>query len=385
MDAPTSRDNRDRWWVRGTAWTSAAFYLLVAFEFFYMVSPFAAYLYAAYGPGLGWLAGNPAASWLVSFFLPHVVAQTTCPFVNAAEIVGGVLFACGVLAFAVGAVQIYASKLRRQGSVQGGVYRWVRHPQYLALMVASFGMVLVWPRFLVLFGFVTVVFAYTALARAEERACLRQFPEYAAYWARTGRFLPRPLEAPFRRLPQPEGPLSRVAVWAGVYAVALAGAAAVGLAVQGHAVSSLYTHYTADAAYVSVGAMPEEQIAEVVSVATEDARVADALAEGGEKARFIGYVLPTEVYVSEIPMHLPEDAKTGHTFPEDSDPNRYKVVFTRAEFGPGPLPTSDAIVREALNKQPVVEAWIDRASGRVVQVFPPPEDAFYDGMPVPLF
>jgi len=31
---------------------SGAFYLLIAFEFFYMASPFAAYFYAVYGPGL---------------------------------------------------------------------------------------------------------------------------------------------------------------------------------------------------------------------------------------------------------------------------------------------------------------------------------------------
>jgi protein-S-isoprenylcysteine O-methyltransferase Ste14 len=357
----------------------------VAFEFFYMVSPFAAYLYAVYGPGLDWLADNRAASWLVGFFLPHVVARTASPLVNAAEIVGGFLFAGGLLAFAVGAVQIYVSKLRRRGSVQGGVYRWVRHPQYLALMTASFGMVLVWPRFLVLFGFVTVVFVYVALARAEERACLRQFPGYAAYMEQTGMFLPRPLEAPFRRLPQPQGRPQRVAVWTLCYVAALAMAALLGLTAKSHAVANLYAHYTDDAAFVSVGSMVEAEIAEMAEIATRDARVAGALTEAGEDARFVNYVLPTELYVSEIPMHVPEGTATTHTFPSDYDRNRYKIVFTQAEFGPGPLPEPTDIVREALNKKPVVEAWVDRASGRVVQVLPPPAEAFYDGMPVPLF
>ena len=385
MASSTRPGKRSPRWLRGTVWTSSAFYLLVAFEFFYMVSPFAAYLYAVYGPGLGWLAESPAASWLVSFFLPHIVARTTCPFVNAAEIVGGVLFAGGIVAFAVGAGQIYTAKLRRRGGVQGGVYRWIRHPQYLALMTASFGMVLVWPRFLALFGFVTVVLVYVALARAEERACLHQFPGYAGYRARTGMFLPRRLEAPFRRLPRSGGTGSRTASWIGAYLGALLVVGAAGLAVQGHAVSSLYVHYTADAAYVSVGAMPEEQIAEIASLATQDARVSGALEEEGAEARFINYVLPTEVYVSEIPLHLPEGVATGHTFPKAPGPDRYKVVFTRAAFGPGTPPAPGAIVREALNKQPVVEAWIDRAAGRVVRVFPPPDDDFYDGLPVPIF
>ena len=383
MQVFPKRATRGRWWARGTAWTSAAFYLLIAFEFFYMVSPFAAYLYAAYGPGLGWLADSPLTSWLVSFFLPHIVAQTTSPLVDSAEIVGGVLFVVGVLGFIAGAAQIYAAKLHRRGGVEGGVYRWIRHPQYLALMTASFGMVLVWPRFLVLFSFVTVVFAYVALAHVEERACLRQFPDYAAYMSRTGMFLPGPFEAPFRRLPHPERTAPRVALWVGTYLIALTAAAVVGRAVQAHAVGSLYAHYTRDAVYVSVGPLPKAQIAELASLAVQDDRVAEALQ--GKDARFINYVLPTEVYVSEIPMHLPEGVVTSHSFPTHPNPNRYKIVFTRAEFSSGLPPESDAIVRKALNKQPVVEAWIDRAAGRVVRVFPPPEDAFYDGMPVPLF
>jgi protein-S-isoprenylcysteine O-methyltransferase Ste14 len=376
---------RSLWWTRGVSWTSAAFYLLVAFEFFYMVSPFAAYLYAVYGPGLDWLAGNAAANWLICFFLPHVVARTTSPLVNAAAIVGSVLFVVGIVAFLVGAVQIYSSKLLRKGSVQGGVYRWIRHPQYLALLTASLGMVLVWPRFLVLFGFVTVVFAYVALARAEERACARQFPDYEAYMERTGMFVPYPLESPFRRLPRARSVGFRIALWVSSYVVALGVTALIGLAAQSHAVNSLYAHYTEDAAYISVGPLSEAQIVELAGIATREPRVATAVDEAGEGARFINYILPTEMYVSEIPMHLPEDAATGHTFPEDHDPSSYKIVFTEAEFGPGAPPSSVAIVTEALNKWPVVEAWIDLAAGSVVRVFPPPPDAFYDGMPVPIF
>ena len=370
--------------AKGTSWAGAAFYLLVAFEFFYMVSPFAAYLYAAYGPGLGWLASSRTASWLVGFFLPHIVEQTTSPLVNASETVGAVLFVGGTVGFAVGAVQIYAGKLRREGNVQGGVYRWVRHPQYLALMVASFGMMLIWPRFLVLLGFVTVVFAYVALARAEERRCVRQFPAYAAYKRRTGMFLPRPLEAPFR-LVRPRGRVLRAGAWGLGYAAALAMAALVGGAVHSHAVDSLYAHYTENAAFVSVGAMPEAEIAELAEIAARDARVAAALGDPGEDARFLNYVLPTEMFVSEIPMHLPAGATTGHTFPEDHDPSRYKIVFTKPQFRPGDVPAPTDIVEEALNKSPVVEAWIDRAAGRVVRVFPPPTDVVYDGMPVPVF
>jgi len=57
---------------RGTLGALLAFYLLVAFEFFYMASPFAAYLYGVYRPGstrsptCRWELGSRASSCLTT-------------------------------------------------------------------------------------------------------------------------------------------------------------------------------------------------------------------------------------------------------------------------------------------------------------------------------
>ena len=91
------------------------------------------------------------------------------------------------------------------------------------------------------------------------------------------------------------------------------------------------------------------------------------------------------MYVSEIPMHLPDGVRTGHSFPRDHDRDRYKIVYTRAIFRPGATPVGPSILTDALNKEPVIEAWIDRSLGHVTHVFSLPEKAFYDHMPVPVF
>ncbi|MDR8389723.1 DUF1295 domain-containing protein [Aliifodinibius sp. S!AR15-10] len=148
--------------TRSAFWTSAVFYGLIAFEFFYMFSPFAAYIYSVYGPSLQILNLSESTSWLIAFFMPHIARETQSLFITWHEMIGMVIFSTGLLAFALGAGQIYCSKLTRGGAVSGGIYRWIRHPQYVALMVASFGMVLVWPRYLVLFGFVTVCLPITS-------------------------------------------------------------------------------------------------------------------------------------------------------------------------------------------------------------------------------
>ena len=70
--------------ARRALFASGAFYALVAFEFFYMASPFGAYLYAVYGPGLDWLEASGSTSWLIQFFLPHLVEETSSVLVDLA-------------------------------------------------------------------------------------------------------------------------------------------------------------------------------------------------------------------------------------------------------------------------------------------------------------
>lgn len=379
--------NKSNTLTKGTFWASIMFYVLVAFEFFYMASPFAAYFYSIYGPGLNLLGDSQTANWLISFFLPHIVAQTTSPLVNLHNLAGAFLAISGICGFAIGAYQIYANKLRKGEMIQGGIYRWIRHPQYLALMVASFGMLLLWPRFLVLFGFITVMFAYIFLARAEERLCTHLFSGYAEYAQRTGMFLPRIMEMPFRLVSLPDSRLWRAIAWIFLYITVLGMATVAARVVQAHAIDSLYAYYTEDAAYLSVGKLPSHEIASLASIALTNPTVIAAIraADENENARFINYVLPTQMFVSEIPMHLPDGIVTGHTFPENHDRNRYKIVFTVIDYRPGSIPNGSSIIAATLNKTPVIEVWIDRATARVTKTFLPPASAFYEGMPVPVF
>ncbi len=66
-----------RWLSR----TVAILYGLVMFEVIIMISPFAFYFYAAYGPTLKWLNHSRATAWLTGFVLPHAVF-TTSPFLE---------------------------------------------------------------------------------------------------------------------------------------------------------------------------------------------------------------------------------------------------------------------------------------------------------------
>jgi len=117
------RGGARRWLSR----TVAVLYSLVMLEVIIMISPFALYFYAAYGPTLKWLNHSRATAWLTGFVLPHAVF-TTSPFLEFLRWdLGRCAFGLGLVGFFFFAVQIYGSRLFRRKVVTSGVYRYIRH------------------------------------------------------------------------------------------------------------------------------------------------------------------------------------------------------------------------------------------------------------------
>ena len=184
-------------------------YFIIALEVLIMISPFAAFFYAAFDPVLLFFAQWPGTSWLAAFFLPHMILPPGL-FLRSVRVAGSVLFVGGAVIFLVCAGQVYFHKLLRRGPALGGLYRWIRHPQYLALAATGLGLAILWPRFLTIVLWTVMVGLYYLLARDEERRMVKQFgDQYREYMARTGMFLPRMLERVAVRLPFQKSPVLR--------------------------------------------------------------------------------------------------------------------------------------------------------------------------------
>jgi protein-S-isoprenylcysteine O-methyltransferase len=76
--------------------------------------------------------------------------------------------------------------------VQKGLYRWMRHPSYTGLMIAFVGLGLFFENWLsVVAIMVPLTLGLLNRVRKEEQALLASLgPDYAAYCARTKRFIP---------------------------------------------------------------------------------------------------------------------------------------------------------------------------------------------------
>jgi protein-S-isoprenylcysteine O-methyltransferase Ste14 len=180
-----------------------ALYFIIALEIITMISPFAAFFYAAFNPLLLFLVQYPATRWLTAFFLPHMVSPPNL-LLKSIRVSGSILFIAGSAIFLVCAGQVYFNKFFKKGIALRGLYSFIRHPQYLGLGLTGLGLAILWPRFLVIALWNVMMILYYLLALDEEKRMLGQFnTEYRQYMNRTGMFLPKGLEDMFTRLPIP--------------------------------------------------------------------------------------------------------------------------------------------------------------------------------------
>lgn len=176
-------------------------FFIMALEVMIMISPFAFFFYSVFNPILHWLQNYAATRWLTTFFLPHMILPPTV-FLKTVRVMGSVLFVFGCVTFVGCALQVYLGKILKWGVATKGLYRVIRHPQYLALGLWGIGMSILWPRFLVLASLSLMFILYYFLAKDEERRMLAQFGDnYRDSLNRSGMFLPRGVEevlsAPF--------------------------------------------------------------------------------------------------------------------------------------------------------------------------------------------
>lgn len=393
---------------------------IAAAEVLIMISPFAGFFYTSlhYEPFLGSFSQSALTAWLDGFFLNHAVVTRSAILEWQREI-GVYLFALGLWGFFLSAFQVYGNKISRRGVAKGLLYRFVRHPQYLCLGVAGWGLLTIWPRFLLLGVWVTMLFLYAGLARFEERRMEERFGEsYRSFAERRGAFLPG---SPIRRLF--EGTLGRVRPrwlgWAGGYVVCLGLAFSLGFALRTYTLSSTAILFQPRQQTVVISAWPqsEEWMKNVYQAALNQEEVLHRLQETREGKPLVATILPPKyvmkgMYYKETPTQGANRLTMagfgfgrlgriaafilvpvkGWTRPgdfmgvdPDSSNEPVEVVFARAEK---PY-QEDLVLREALDAgvrlTPLVVVDLLPATGEVTGVrVPLPQNAWGPHVVMPL-
>jgi protein-S-isoprenylcysteine O-methyltransferase Ste14 len=387
------------------------FYFLIGLEIVIMISPFAGYFYAGYGPLLNFLYDFKATSWLTGFFLPHAVIAKN-DLLNFLNGMGRFLFSFGLIAFFIGAVQIYSAKFRRKGVVSSILYRWVRHPQYLFLAISGLGLLLFWPRFIILILYISMLFVYYILAKNEEDRMLKQDDAgYAAYKQRTAMFLPgEPGKKIFRVfLGRIKSPHLALAVGYGLI-LFFAILAAFGL--RRYTISQISTIYLPEKRITVVSVLPrsDQAMKDILDVVYKDSRIASILSEYRQNEGHKGFL------VHLMPMHYmmqglfvaPFNSKeatvrkstwktvVGFVFPSLSlsrhqemmgkmNGGVVRLIFSQLTWPDGKYAPADEALNFSVKHLPLLKVDVDLENRSVLDVEKTPERNLWGRMPMPAF
>ncbi len=360
--------------VRGTAW---AIYAFLVGEILFLISPLAPLFYSFYGPVLRFLEQHPATAWLTQFFLPHI-SLTANPLLNLLQPLGWALLVVGTIFFLMSAVPLYWSMLVDRGQVVGGLYDSIRHPQYVGLAIMGFGVLLVWPRFLVLVSLIVMLGLYRVFAGTEEAQCLARYGDsYRAYMARTGRFLPR---AWADRLPRllPTVGAGRVIVGVAIFAATLGLSVVIAFLLRNYSLTQVVMLHRNDETIVSPARLSERDMDQAYRAALADSSVRAALDSAPPGNRLV-YIVPDSCDLLPIEAR-PACVPGGGSGP---DSKRYKLLFARARSH-HPDATGTDVVKDAYGFDPIIVARVDTAT-RNVAIEKPPTQRRWGDIPTPTF
>ncbi len=392
--------------------STIAAYCLIGVEIVIMISPFALYFYSVYGPVLEFFSSSPYLSWTTEFFLPHMV------FMDDPLILGisyfQVLMIIGLLLFFTAAIPLYYWRFTGKGVVQISFYSKIRHPQYLFLAVSGFGLMLYWPRFIILVMYVTMLFVYYLLARNEEWRMKQEAPDsYERYMHETPMFIPgEPGAKIFRFMFGWVKPR-----WLGIllaYFITVSLALTLATGIRGYTVAKLQTAEVAGVVLLPVFPRSQTELEEIGKALSSSAEVA---AKQTALKPNLAYVFPGDYFLTAIVTD--EDRRFSddimERFPEvlewhehkfrgglgkffrifynfvstlgsvETDYDVERIVFVKVTDHEGKSATRPELFNIGMKRQPVLVVDIDFDSHEVLSVISTSGQHKWGNMPMPTF
>ncbi|MEN8199392.1 MAG: hypothetical protein ABFR63_04895 [Thermodesulfobacteriota bacterium] len=271
-------------------------YCLIGIEIIIMISPFALYFYSVYAPILKTLSASPYLSWTTEFFLPHMVFSQDPLIVTISYL--QIFLVIGLVLFFSAAIPLYYGRFSNKGVVLFSFYAKIRHPQYLFLAISGFGLLLYWPRFIILIMYVTMLFVYYFLARNEEWRMKQEAPgAYEEYMENTPMFFPG----------EPGGKIYNALLgwiqpkWLGLlvtYGLSLVLAISLGMVLRSYTVSQLETVATDELTLLPVFSRPTDEVEELYRTVVASDKFQTAAANGEESN--LVYIFPGDFFLTAI-------------------------------------------------------------------------------------
>ncbi len=348
--------------------------LLIVLEILFMISPFALYYYSGYSHFLNMLRDSEYTFWLISFFLPHY-DESSVWLLNAAGEIGEWLFLAGLTMFVIAAVQIYYSKFKKRNAVTSGLYRLTRHPQYIAFAVMGLGLLLVWPRFLVLIAYVTMLFVYYLLAKKEERDCSLKYGEvYDNYIVETNR------QSRINRIFFGDYPAWGVTL---IYCITLIISIFTAFGLRNWSLTTIPVLYARNSATIALMPMSESEMQHILNITAQTKEI--RMISNDSANYYLNYVIPAEWRLADLPMEAYNEGEEGHIRPDDISRKDFKVLYTKALIHSTANMTVQDILKRSFGREPVVLFKVNIERNEILSTERPPAHVVWGDIPTPLF
>jgi hypothetical protein len=233
---------------------------------------------------------------MTEFFLPHMVFMQD-PLILAISYLQ-VLLVIGLVLFFTAAVPLYWGRFTGRGVVTMSFYSKVRHPQYLFLAISGFGLLLYWPRFIILIFFVTMLYVYYLLARNEEWRMKQECPgDYEKYMANIPMFLPG----------EPGGKIFALLFgwiqpkWAGIlvsYVIVMVLTVLLAMGIRNYTIRHLPTVQVNNVTLVPVFERPDNEVKELYKHIQANDKVRYFLEKHGEVN--LAYIMPGDFFLTAL-------------------------------------------------------------------------------------
>ncbi len=347
-----------------------------------MITPFLALsYYSFYGPSLNFLNQSALTSWLTGFFLPHL-SVTESSLINSLNPLGRYLFMISFLVFLIGAGQIYYAKFMKKGSVSGGLYTYVRHPQYTMFTLMGLGLLLVWPRFIILLIYILMIFIYYFLAKNEEKECAEKYPGYEEYMKYTSMFIPGdnyllkwlPTLSKFGR--------NRIIAILGLYVIVCSLFVLLAMGVRNYSIRNTAMVIDQNSVTVSVAQIEKENIEKTLRSILANDSIKSRLGDY-EKYNWLNYLVPASWFLADLPLEPYREGMEGHVMPNPDKTGIYHLLFTRAITHGNVVGLS--ILKRTYRRVPVLVVKIDLGTNEIMETFDPPQHVVWGDIPTPLF
>ena len=372
--------------VRTSVWL---LYALIVLEILYMISPFALYYYSVYAAPLNYLQTSSITSWLSSHIFPHFTYSH--PIISFLMNISWPLIIFGIVLFLFGFGQIYWAKLTRKEAVTGGLYKIIRHPQYIALAILGLGTTLYWSRFIVVIAYASMLFLYYYLAKQEEKICLAKYgSSYAEYQQQTGMFLPKQIEGIipsfFSVLPQygVKSLLMKILLFFLYITIIIA----LGFGIKSLILGTISAVYKENQVVVSTQPLAKRQLESLLSLLQEIGESQNILKRHSPE-KTLTYIIPSSWNVPELDVtgdatlnYWVNAATHGNQIL--TNPTHFTVLVTKP-ITSDPDATGIDILKTGINYVPILKAEIDMSQNRLSNIEEKQDKGGWDGIPVPMY